>query len=600
MDGIKIQVTGNIAKVTEKPKRIIAGTIGLPVEFFFDETWDDIVKTAVFVAGENVSRLDEIDGKTTVPWEVLQNPGPWLSIGVYGESSDGEKSIPTTWANVSPILFGTSLSGDPTDPSAAPIWQKLKDEMENVKDLVEEGYISNASINKKGELELTFLDGSVVNVGRVDGVSPIVSITEISGGHRVTITDENSTKTFDVMNGKDAIVNIVDNLGSSDPNAALSARMGGVLKTKIEDDVSALNEQLQPQINQRVKTVNGVAPDKNGNVNVEGGGGSGAGVYIGSTQPTDGSLYWLDTSDGVNDEPVKYTVSTILENVTIDNTAESVNEGASFAATLTVGDDYVIQEVSVIMGGVDVTSVAYVGDSIYIGSVVGDIVITATAIARADTGTMWSITNNLANVTSDNTALSVADGNAYTANLTVGSGYKIDSVTITMGGTDVTATVYADGVITIATVTGDVVITATAVVKDPYLDDESNIYATSETSVGLYIDYADAVAKFPSDNIYLYFKAPDAYKTKINVVAFNYQTGKITNATTIEDTFGVAHYDHRKESGYVVQVFSLSKLKDHWDGRIAEGLTTDELERIYFQVPVAACLPLKVLYNYAE
>ena len=65
MDGIKIQVTGNIAKVTEKPKRIIAGTIGLPIEFSFDESWDDIVKTAVFVAGENVSRLDEVENKTT-------------------------------------------------------------------------------------------------------------------------------------------------------------------------------------------------------------------------------------------------------------------------------------------------------------------------------------------------------------------------------------------------------------------------------------------------------------------------------------------------------------------------------------------------------
>lgn len=36
-----------------------------------------------------------------------------------------------------------------------------------------------------------------------DGVSPTVSVVAISGGHRVSITDANGTKTFDVMDGED-------------------------------------------------------------------------------------------------------------------------------------------------------------------------------------------------------------------------------------------------------------------------------------------------------------------------------------------------------------------------------------------------------------
>lgn len=36
-----------------------------------------------------------------------------------------------------------------------------------------------------------------------DGVSPTVTVTDITGGHRVAITDANGTKTFDVMDGKD-------------------------------------------------------------------------------------------------------------------------------------------------------------------------------------------------------------------------------------------------------------------------------------------------------------------------------------------------------------------------------------------------------------
>ena len=36
-----------------------------------------------------------------------------------------------------------------------------------------------------------------------DGYSPTVAVTDISGGHRVTITDKNGAKAFDVMDGKD-------------------------------------------------------------------------------------------------------------------------------------------------------------------------------------------------------------------------------------------------------------------------------------------------------------------------------------------------------------------------------------------------------------
>mgnify|MGYP003315447060 FL=1 len=36
-----------------------------------------------------------------------------------------------------------------------------------------------------------------------DGISPDVSVEDIDGGHRVTITDKDGAKTFDVMDGKD-------------------------------------------------------------------------------------------------------------------------------------------------------------------------------------------------------------------------------------------------------------------------------------------------------------------------------------------------------------------------------------------------------------
>ena len=177
MDGIKIEVTGNIARVIERPSRITAGTIGLPVEFSLDSRWDGFTKTAVFAAGHRVYSVDDIAESTIVPWEILQIPGPWLSVGVFGERQDGEETIPTIWVNISRILPGASLSGEPSDPSAAPVWNKLRDKIADIKEQVEAGYISDININADGELEITFLDGTVKNVGKVVGTAPVVSPT---------------------------------------------------------------------------------------------------------------------------------------------------------------------------------------------------------------------------------------------------------------------------------------------------------------------------------------------------------------------------------------------------------------------------------------
>ena len=36
-----------------------------------------------------------------------------------------------------------------------------------------------------------------------DGISPTVTVEEITGGHKVNITDVNGTQSFNVMNGRD-------------------------------------------------------------------------------------------------------------------------------------------------------------------------------------------------------------------------------------------------------------------------------------------------------------------------------------------------------------------------------------------------------------
>lgn len=76
---------------------------------------------------------------------------------------------------------------------------------------------------------------------------------------------------------------------------------------------------------------------------------------------------------------------------------------------------------------------------------------------------IYTVTNKLTNVVNSNSSKSVTEGSSYVANLTADEGYSIDSVSVLMGGVDVTAAVYANGVLVINSITGDIVITATAI-----------------------------------------------------------------------------------------------------------------------------------------
>lgn len=80
-----------------------------------------------------------------------------------------------------------------------------------------------------------------------------------------------------------------------------------------------------------------------------------------------------------------------------------------------------------------------------------------------ETKIYYSITHNVTNCTLDNSAKSIEKNGVYGAIVVVADGCTLDTVTVTMGGVDVTADVYSDGMIGIVSVTGDLVITAKAV-----------------------------------------------------------------------------------------------------------------------------------------
>lgn len=154
-----------------------------------------------------------------------------------------------------------------------------------------------------------------------------------------------------------------------------------------------------------------------------------------------------------------YVVTQSLLNVNSTFVGDSVDSGTSFTTTLTAETGYTMASVVVSMGGVDVTADAYnaVTGVVTIASVTGNVTINASAAINT-----YTITQTLTNVTSDIVATQVNYGAELSGTLTADSGYTIDSVSVEMGGEDITATAYDDGAVSIASVTGNVVITATA------------------------------------------------------------------------------------------------------------------------------------------
>lgn len=91
----------------------------------------------------------------------------------------------------------------------------------------------------------------------------------------------------------------------------------------------------------------------------------------------------LTSSDSGESEAVTYTVTCVLTNMTTDNFAVVVDANATYTAVLAAADGYVMERVSVTMGGVDVTDSVWSDGRITIAAVTGDVVITAVAVIAA-------------------------------------------------------------------------------------------------------------------------------------------------------------------------------------------------------------------------
>ena len=157
-------------------------------------------------------------------------------------------------------------------------------------------------------------------------------------------------------------------------------------------------------------------------------------------------------------------ISKNLTGCTISNAASQVDYGEAYTATITPESGKTMDSIVVTMDGADITSTAVSGGIISIPKVTGALTITAAASVPSVT---YTITRNLTNCASSNTADSIAEGAAYTTSLTpTGTFKKLGTITVTMGGTDISSTAVSGSTVTIARVTGNIVITCAATITN--------------------------------------------------------------------------------------------------------------------------------------
>lgn len=157
-------------------------------------------------------------------------------------------------------------------------------------------------------------------------------------------------------------------------------------------------------------------------------------------------------------------ITTTLTDCTISNSSVQIEYGEAYTATITPDAGKEIDTITVMMGGVDITASAVSGTAISIAKVTGAVTITATASVPSVT---YSIMLNLTNVASSNSKATISEGKPYTTTLSpTGTFKKLGTITVTMGGLDISSTVVSGNVITISSVTGDIVITCAAVITN--------------------------------------------------------------------------------------------------------------------------------------
>lgn len=177
------------------------GTLRLPVQ-----------KWALDIPGEVVCSATMTNGNlrlSTTDFYIMANDA------VNGDDGTSDPSIPDVPGGTETVYVGIASveqTKESDESGGENVWKMTLTDGSTA-----EFVVKNGKEGKTPEKGVDYFDGTNGKDGKTpvkgvdyfdgtngkDGVSPTISVTAITGGHRITITDKNGTKTVDVMDGAD-------------------------------------------------------------------------------------------------------------------------------------------------------------------------------------------------------------------------------------------------------------------------------------------------------------------------------------------------------------------------------------------------------------
>lgn len=192
----------------------------------------------------------------------------------------------------------------------------------------------------------------------------------------------------------------------------------------------------------------------------------------------DGATYYQDLYDALYPPKTLLSIAAVFNqgSTVVYNTASLDSLKTMLTVTATYDDS---STETVASADYTLSGTLNVGTSVITATYEGKTAAFNVTVTQAPS--TYSVTNTLTNCTSNNGASAVVQNASYSATITADTGYSLTgaTVSITMGGTDVTSTVYNAGAISIASVTGDLAISVSAVAIT--LSSISAVYTQSGT-----------------------------------------------------------------------------------------------------------------------
>lgn len=131
---IKIDVYSTRAAIRYQ-EPLTVGLVGAKVRLSFSDRWKSLTKTVVFRQGDITRDVVGAASSAAIPWEVLQEPGIPLEIGIYGTNADGTVVIPTVWVSTDPVCTAADPSVDPSTSPSQSVWAQILSKLGNLDQL---------------------------------------------------------------------------------------------------------------------------------------------------------------------------------------------------------------------------------------------------------------------------------------------------------------------------------------------------------------------------------------------------------------------------------------------------------------------------------